>query len=250
MAGTETHFGFSKVTLEEKQGLVDDVFRRVASRYDVMNDLMSMGLHRLWKDTLVGMLGPPRNRPFCHLDVAGGTGDVAMRVLAAGGPQTKITVLDINADMLSAGRLRAEQRAIGGCIDFVEANAEELPFDDQRFDGYTIAFGIRNVARIERALEEARRVMKRGGRFLCLEFSCVDVPALDRLYDLYSFAVIPRLGRLVTGEEEPYRYLVESIRRFPHPDAFSTMIKDAGFSRISHRPLTGNIAAIHSAWKL
>jgi len=245
----ETHFGFSSVPLGEKQGMVDDVFHKVASRYDVMNDLMSAGLHRLWKEALVTELNPPGSRPFLHLDVAGGTGDVAFRVIGAGGPQTRVTVLDINAAMLEVGRKRAEDLGLAGRCDFVEANAEELPFESGSFDAYTIAFGIRNVPRIDKALADAYRVLKRGGRFLCLEFSNVDIPALDRIYDTYSFHVIPPLGRMVTGDGEPYRYLVESIRRFPKPEAFSGMIRTAGFGRVSHRSFTGNIAALHSGWK-
>lgn len=246
----DTHFGFSTVPLTEKQSLVDDVFHKVASRYDLMNDLMSAGLHRLWKETLVTMLNPPRRGGFEHLDVAGGTGDVAFRVLGTAGPDAHVTVLDINGAMLDVGRSRAGPLGHLPRMDFVQANAEALPFEGRRFDAYTIAFGIRNVPQIDRALAEAHRVLRRGGRFLCLEFSAVDVPGLQRLYDAYSFNVIPAMGRMVTGEAEPYRYLVESIRRFPAPDAFSAMIEAAGFSRVTHRPLTGNVAAIHSGWKL
>jgi demethylmenaquinone methyltransferase/2-methoxy-6-polyprenyl-1,4-benzoquinol methylase len=244
-----TDFGFRAVPLREKQGRVDEVFRSVARRYDLMNDLMSAGLHRAWKDVLVTMLHPPKARPLRHLDVAGGTGDVAFRVLEAGGPQTHVTVLDINGDMLGVGRERAGER-FRGRIDFVEANAEALPFPERSYDAYTIAFGIRNVPRIEAALAEAHRVMKRGGRFLCLEFSKVDVPGLDALYDAYSFNVIPRLGEAVAGDAESYRYLVESIRRFPAPAAFTRMIEAAGFRRVSHRRLTGGVVAIHSGWKI
>ncbi|HEY8566742.1 MAG TPA: bifunctional demethylmenaquinone methyltransferase/2-methoxy-6-polyprenyl-1,4-benzoquinol methylase UbiE [Beijerinckiaceae bacterium] len=248
-ADDNTHFGFESVPLGEKQGRVDEVFRSVAGRYDLMNDLMSAGLHRAWKETLVAMLRPPKARPFRHLDVAGGTGDVAFRVLEAGGPDTQVTVLDINGAMLEVGRERTPLR-FEAQVDFVEANAEDLPFPDRSYDGYTIAFGIRNVPRIERALAEAHRVLKPGSRFLCLEFSRVDVPGLDRLYDLYSFNVIPALGRAVTGDAESYRYLVESIRRFPKPDAFAAMIEGAGFKRVSHRVLSGGIVAIHSGWKI
>ncbi len=190
-----------------------------------------------------------RRRPFRHLDVAGGTGDVAFRLLDAGGPRTHVTVLDINGGMLEVGRERAGRRH-DGRIDFVEANAEALPFPGKSFDGYTIAFGIRNVPRIDLALSEAFRVLKAGGRFLCLEFSKVDVPVLDAVYDAYSFNVIPALGRMVAGDAESYRYLVESIRRFPPPAAFARMIEAAGFRRVTHRPLTGGVVAIHSGWKI
>lgn len=249
MTDEKTHFGFQSVPLDEKQGRVNEVFHSVAGRYDLMNDLMSAGLHRLWKNALVSMLRPPRDRPFRHLDVAGGTGDVAFRILDAGGPQTHVTVLDINGDMLKVGQERAG-RSYDGRIDFVEANAEALPLESKTFDAYTIAFGIRNVPRIDAALREAYRVLKPGGRFLCLEFSKVDVPGLDRIYDAYSFNVIPRLGRMVTGDSESYQYLVESIRRFPTPAAFARMIEEAGFKRVTHRPLTGGIVAIHSGWKI
>ncbi len=252
-AGAEqaTHFGFQTVRLADKQAKVDDVFHKVAGRYDLMNDFMSVGLHRVWKDVLVSMAKPSKMRPFRHLDVAGGTGDVAFRVLDAGGPATRVTVLDINADMLGVGKERAAKRFPDDArIDFTEANAEELPFEGGQFDAYTIAFGIRNVPRIDRALAEAHRVLKRGGRFLCLEFSQVDVPLLERIYETYSFNVIPPLGRMVTGDAEPYRYLVESIRKFPRPKVFEGMIADAGFSRASHTMLTGGVVAIHSGWKL
>jgi demethylmenaquinone methyltransferase/2-methoxy-6-polyprenyl-1,4-benzoquinol methylase len=248
-AQDETHFGFERVPLGEKQGKVDDVFHKVAGRYDLMNDLMSGGLHRLWKDVLVARVKPSRNAPFHHLDVAGGTGDVAFRVLRAGGPRTQVTVLDINGDMLAVGRERAEKKGLEG-LDFVEANAEELPFEDGTFDAYTIAFGIRNVPRIDKALAQAHRVLKRGGRLLVLEFSQPDVPVLDKIYDAYSFNVIPRVGKMVTGDAQPYQYLVESIREFPNPERFRMMIEDAGFERASYERLTGGVVCIHSGWKL
>jgi demethylmenaquinone methyltransferase / 2-methoxy-6-polyprenyl-1,4-benzoquinol methylase len=240
------HFGARQVPLDEKQGLVDDVFHSVARRYDLMNDLMSLGLHRAWKNALVTAVNPPRNRPFAFLDIAGGTGDVALRVIESGGAETRATVCDINAAMLDVGR----ERAAGGGIEFTEANAEALPFGDRSFDAATIAFGIRNVPRIEQALAEAYRVLKIGGRFLCLEFSAVDVPGLDRLYDFYSFNVIPALGRMVAGDAQSYRYLVESIRRFPNPQNFAAMLRTAGFARVSFQPMSGGIVALHSGWRL
>jgi demethylmenaquinone methyltransferase / 2-methoxy-6-polyprenyl-1,4-benzoquinol methylase len=246
----ETHFGFASVPLPEKQSRVDQVFHNVASRYDLMNDLMSGGLHRLWKDRLVAMLNPSKTRAFRHLDVAGGTGDVAMRVARAGSLQTQVTVLDINPEMLEIGRHRAAKKGLADRLDFVEANAESLPFPDSEFDAYTIAFGIRNVPRIDAALAEAYRVLRRGGRFLCLEFSQVDMAALDRLYRAYSFRAIPALGGMVTGDAEAYRYLVESIRRFASAEAFRNAIDAAGFARASFTKLSGGIVAIHSGWKL
>ena len=247
---SSTHFGYETVDEREKAGRVRGVFDSVASRYDVMNDLMSFGLHRVWKDILVAKAHPSASRPFAHLDVAGGTGDVAFRVARAGGPQTTVTVADINADMLRIGAERARRRRLNDRVSFVEANAEALPVPDGRFDAYTIAFGIRNVPRLERALAEAYRVLKHGGRFLCLEFSRVDLPVLDRVYDAYSFAAIPALGKFVAGDGAPYRYLVESIRKFPSPEIFADMIGAAGFARVDYTRLSGGIVAIHSGWKL
>ena len=248
----ETHFGTRTVPLGEKQGLVDDVFHKVAARYDLMNDLMSGGIHRLWKDRMVARLAPPRQgaREYRVLDMAGGTGDIAMRILEASHGFARVTVSDINADMLAVGAQRAENWRYRNNVEFVQANAEELPFPDKSFDAYTIAFGIRNVPRIEKALAEAHRVLKRGGRILVLEFSKVDVPVLDKVYDLFSDHVIPPMGKMVTGDAEPYQYLVDSIRNFPAPEAFSAMIETAGFKRVTHTPLSGNIAALHGGWKL
>jgi demethylmenaquinone methyltransferase / 2-methoxy-6-polyprenyl-1,4-benzoquinol methylase len=249
-AAAETHFGFETVRLAEKQDRVNDVFHSVAKRYDIMNDVMSAGLHRLWKDTLVAMLRPPKHRDFRVLDVAGGTGDVAFRILDAGGARTSVTVLDINGDMLGVGRERADKRTFEGSIDFLEANAETLPLPEKSIDAYTIAFGIRNVPRIDLALKEAFRVLKTGGRLLVLEFSPVDTPVIDRIYDAYSFNLIPPIGRMVTGDAAPYQYLVESIRKFPKPEAFARMIGAAGFRRVELRPMSAGIVHIHSGWKL
>ena len=246
-----THFGFRDVSPGEKQTLVNDVFHSVASRYDLMNDLMSMGLHRAWKDIMINALNPPRaDTPFALLDVAGGTGDVAFRAAKASGSGFRATVCDINSDMLKVGRERATAPHLDDRVSFVEGNAETLAFPDRHFDGYTIAFGIRNVPRIDLALREAYRVLRPGGRFLCLEFSSVDVPGLDRIYDLFSFRVIPQLGRAVTGDAESYQYLVESIRKFPKPNAFAEMIRGAGFSRVTWQSLSGGIVALHSGWRL
>jgi len=248
---TETaQFGAKRVPLAAKQALVNDVFHSVARRYDLMNDLMSFGLHRAWKNALVTAVDPPRAAPFSVLDIAGGTGDVAFRLIKAGGAQTRVTVCDINPDMLEVGRERAAIYGGDTLVTFAEANAEALKFADRSFDAATIAFGIRNVPRIERALAEAFRVLKIGGKFVCLEFSSVDVPTLDRLYDLYSFNVIPALGGVVAGDAEPYRYLVESIRRFPKPQAFATMLRAAGFARVSFQTISGGIVTLHSGWRL
>jgi demethylmenaquinone methyltransferase / 2-methoxy-6-polyprenyl-1,4-benzoquinol methylase len=248
---TDTHFGFRTVPLADKQALVDDVFHKVARRYDIMNDLMSGGLHRAWKDALVSKLRPPQSaRPFHLLDLAGGTGDVSFRVIEAGGSGVQATVADINTDMLAVGRERAEKRGLSAQAEFVEANAEAMPFPDKFFDAASIAFGIRNVPQINKALSEIHRVLKPGGRFLCLEFSSTNVPGLDKLYELYSFRVIPEIGRMVAGDAEPYRYLVESIRQFPAPEEFSAMMRKAGFARVTVTPMTGGIVALHSGWRL
>lgn len=250
-ADQDVAFGFRRVAEEEKQGLVNEVFSKVAERYDQMNDLMSAGLHRLWKDDLVAMLNPPRGTaPFHHLDVAGGTGDVAFRIARAGGPNVKITVADISKEMVSEGAKRAAGEGLLDRCAFSVGNAESLGFPDKSFDGYTIAFGIRNVTHIDKALAEAHRVLKPGGHFLCLEFSHVDVPLMDRLYDSYSFTVIPAVGKVVTGDGHPYRYLVESIRTFPRQDDFKAMIEAAGFANVTYRNLTGGIVAIHSGWRV
>jgi demethylmenaquinone methyltransferase/2-methoxy-6-polyprenyl-1,4-benzoquinol methylase len=249
--GETTHFGFRDVPLEDKQTLVNEVFHSVASRYDLMNDLMSAGLHRFWKDIMINTLNPPKSdKPFALLDVAGGTGDIAFRAAKAAGAGFRASVCDINADMLQVGRERAVKAHLDDRVTFVEGNAEALAFPDRAFDAYTIAFGIRNVPRIDRALTEAFRVLRPGSRFLCLEFSTVNVPGLDRLYDLFSFKVIPSLGRAVTGDAESYQYLVESIRKFAKPSAFADTIRAAGFSRVNWQSLSGGIVALHSGWRL
>jgi demethylmenaquinone methyltransferase/2-methoxy-6-polyprenyl-1,4-benzoquinol methylase len=239
-------FGFREVPEDKKQGLVREVFSSVARNYDLMNDLMSAGVHRLWKDAMVEWLNPQPG--WRVLDVAGGTGDIALRIArAVRGGAAEITVCDINPDMLVEGVRRAKgERA----ISWIAGDAEALPVPDASFDAYTIAFGIRNVTHIDKALAEARRVLKPGGRFLCLEFSRVQVPGLDVLYDKFSFSVLPRLGEIVAGDGDAYRYLVESIRRFPPQDEFAKMIEQAGLSHVKVRNLSGGIAALHSAWKI
>jgi demethylmenaquinone methyltransferase/2-methoxy-6-polyprenyl-1,4-benzoquinol methylase len=249
--GETVSFGFKSVPEEARQGLVNEIFTSVASRYDLMNDLMSGGLHRLWKDDLVAALAPPKSdRPFHLLDVAGGTGDITLRALAAGGRGTQVTLLDINPDMVEVGRKRVADAGLDERVTFTIGNAEAVPFADKSFDAYTIAFGIRNVTHIDKALSEAYRVLRTGGRFLCLEFSACEVPLLDRLYDFHSFEIIPRLGQLAAGDAAAYRYLVESIRKFPKQEPFAAMIRAAGFARVGYRNLTGGIAAIHSGWRL
>ena len=243
-------FGFTPVAPEEKQKRVNDVFARVADRYDLMNDIMSGGLHRLWKDDLIAWLSPPRGpQPFTLLDVAGGTGDVAMRFLEAAGGGARCVLCDISADMLRVGQRRTAAKAAQN-VRFVQGNAEALPISDATVDAYTIAFGIRNVTHLERALQEAFRVLRPGGRFLCLEFSDVQVPWLDAAYERYSFSAIPAIGALVAGSADPYRYLVESIRRFPDQESFAGLIRAAGFERVKYRNLSGGIAALHSGWRL
>jgi demethylmenaquinone methyltransferase/2-methoxy-6-polyprenyl-1,4-benzoquinol methylase len=244
-------FGFRQVAAEEKQALVNEVFSKVASRYDQMNDLMSGGLHRLWKDDLAAMLNPPRGEgEFRVLDVAGGTGDVAFYIMRRGGRGTKVTIADASPEMVAEGRKRAEAEGYGERCSFMVGNAEALAFPDKSFDAYTIAFGLRNVTHIEKALREAHRVLKPGGRFLCMEFSHMQSPVLKRLYDAYSFTVIPAMGKVVTGDGQPYRYLVESIRTFPDQKRLAAMIAESGLERVQCRNLVAGIVAVHSAWRL
>nr|CAB3489108.1 unnamed protein product [Digitaria exilis] len=257
--------GYKQVREEEKSRLVGNVFSSVASSYDLMNDLMSVGLHRLWKDRLVSKLNPFPGMK--HLDVAGGTGDVAFRVLervksvghrAMQGTltdseeDTHIYVCDINPNMLNVGKKRATERGYNDehCLSWIQGDAEALSFEDGSMDGYTIAFGIRNVTHIEKALSEAYRVLKRGGRFLCLELSHVDVPVFKQIYDVYSFSVVPTMGELIAGDRQSYQYLVESIRRFPNQEKFAQMIQEAGFERVEYENLVGGVVAIHSGLKL
>jgi demethylmenaquinone methyltransferase/2-methoxy-6-polyprenyl-1,4-benzoquinol methylase len=247
--GPQQSFGFRSIDPRERQGLVNAVFSRVARRYDLMNDLMSGGMHRLWKADLINWLAPSPSVAQDLLDVAGGTGDIARRFLDAGHRQSAATTCDISHEMLEAGREKLLRR-YGERLAFVQGNAESLPFADKSFDAYTIAFGIRNITHIEAALAEAFRVLKRGGRFLCLEFSAVQTPMLDTLYDAYSFRVIPKLGGWVAGDEDAYRYLVESIRKFPDQERFAAMIRTAGFERVQFRNLSGGIAALHSGWRI
>jgi demethylmenaquinone methyltransferase / 2-methoxy-6-polyprenyl-1,4-benzoquinol methylase len=245
-------FGYQEVRPEDKSALVGGVFARVASRYDLMNDLMSAGVHRLWKAAMIDWLAPGPGLRL--LDVAGGTGDIAFRVLdrlvrrQAAPP--RIVVCDVNPQMLEIGRDRAIDANRLDAIDWLCADAEALPLPDRSVEAYTIAFGIRNVTRIDRALAEARRILVPGGRFLCLEFATVPSPALRRAYDLYSFNVLPWLGERVAGDQAAYRYLVESIRRFPDQATFARMIEEAGLERVRYRDLSGGIAAMHSAWRL
>jgi demethylmenaquinone methyltransferase/2-methoxy-6-polyprenyl-1,4-benzoquinol methylase len=246
----DADFGFRRVPEATKAPLVRAVFDSVAPRYDLMNDLMSLGIHRWWKAEMVAWLNPRPGQQL--LDVAGGTGDIALLALprlapAAGGG---VTVCDANAQMLEIGRARAIDDGILSGIEWLDGDAEALPFADRSFDLYTIAFGLRNVTRPERALAEARRVLKPGGRFLCLEFTPAVTPLLQPLYDLYSFQFLPLLGQIVTGDRDAYAYLVESIRRFPSQSKLSEMIAAAGLGQAKFRNLTGGIAALHSAWRI
>jgi demethylmenaquinone methyltransferase/2-methoxy-6-polyprenyl-1,4-benzoquinol methylase len=243
-------FGFRDVPEAEKEGLVREVFSSVAARYDLMNDLMSGGVHRIWKDAMVEWLNPQPG--WKTVDVAGGTGDIAFRIVdmaRSRGGEAAVTVCDINEQMVGEGKRRAEQKG-EAAITWTVGDAEALPLPDASVDAYTIAFGIRNVTHIDRALAEARRVLKPGGRFLCLEFSQVDVPGLDTFYDAYSFKLMPKLGAWVAGDEESYRYLAESIRRFPSREKFAQMIRDAGLEQVKVRILSGGIATMHSAWRI
>jgi len=240
----QVNFGDELVSPDEKTRRVGAVFSSVARRYDMMNDLMSGGMHRLWKDRFVARVKPRQGEDI--LDMAGGTGDIAFRMARRG---ARVTVSDINADMLDVGKQRAERRGLTGLKWKVE-NAEQLSFADSSFDAYTIVFGIRNVTNIPAALSEAHRVLKRGGRFYCMEFSSSDWPGFSNLYEAYSSTVIPKVGKLVTNDEESYRYLVESIRRFPRPPAFRALVADAGLVRAAAEPMLGGLVTIHSGWKI
>ena len=240
----KVNFGDELVSPEEKTQRVGAVFSSVARRYDVMNDLMSRGLHRRWKDRFVARVKPRAGERI--LDMAGGTGDVAFRLARHG---ARVTVADINADMLDVGKQRSKQRGIDG-LEWQVENAEALSFANSSFDAYSIAFGIRNVTDIPAALREAHRVLKRGGRFYCLEFSTSEWPGFAQIYEAWASNVIPRIGKVVADDEASYRYLVESIRRFPKPEAFRRMIEEAGFVRTAAEPLLGGLVAIHSGWKI
>lgn len=254
-----THFGFETVNEEEKTGKVYEVFENVAKSYDTMNDAMSFGIHRLWKDIFIDRLGPTKNTRL--LDVAGGTGDIAFRFLnyidntpGSDSCTAHVTVADINRAMLDVGEQRARSQfkceVPNDRISFLEANAEELPLQDNSYSAYTIAFGIRNVTHIDKALSEAYRVLQPGGRFLCLEFSQVNNSVLQWAYDQYSFQVIPVMGQLIAGQWKPYQYLVESIRQFPDQEEFKSMIESAGFQHVTYENLTFGVVAIHSGFKL
>jgi demethylmenaquinone methyltransferase/2-methoxy-6-polyprenyl-1,4-benzoquinol methylase len=247
MTDNTTHFGNRTVPEDEKAGLVHGVFSRVASKYDVMNDVMSVGIHRLWKDAMMDWLAPRNGQRL--LDVAGGTGDVAFRFLKRA-PASDAVVLDMTEGMLEAGRKRAEAEQLSDRLDWVVGDAMALPFEDATFDRYTISFGIRNVTRIPDALREAYRVLKPGGRIMVLEFSQLPNPGLQWAYDRYSFNVIPVMGQVIAGDRDSYQYLVESIRKFPDQETFASMISAAGFGQVKYRNLSMGIAALHSGWKL
>lgn len=242
-----THFGFTEVPEHEKAGRVQGVFGSVASKYDVMNDAMSMGIHRIWKDAMMDWLAPRPNTRL--LDVAGGTGDISFRYLKRAG-QAHATVCDLTEPMLVAGRQRAEADSMADSLDWVVGDAMALPFDDNTFDVYTISFGIRNVTRPQEALNEAYRVLKPGGRLMVLEFSQIPNELMQKVYDLYSFNIIPKLGQVIANDRDSYQYLVESIRKFPDQDTFLNMIHQAGFENAKYRNLTMGIACLHSGWKI
>lgn len=242
-----TQFGTQTVTPEEKTNLVHGVFDSVATKYDIMNDLMSGGLHRVWKDRLIRMIRPRPNQKF--LDVAGGTGDIAFRLRNRIGPKSDITVCDLTTAMLEVGRDRAINKGWIESFEWITGNAEDLPFPDNHFDVYTIAFGLRNVTHIDKGLAEAFRVLKPGGKFYCLEFSHIENPLLAKAYDAYSFAAIPKMGQIITKDSESYQYLVESIRKFPTQRKLESRLQDAGFTQTNHLNMSAGIVAIHQGLK-
>ena len=242
------NFGAQRVPLDEKSNLVRDIFDRVASRYDIMNDIMSGGAHRIWKKQMLDVIAPKEGS--VHLDVAGGTGDVGFRVISYCHERVRVIVCDLSENMVLQGRSRGWDRGILNNIEWIVGNAEELPIEDSSVDSYSIAFGIRNVTEIDKVLLEAARVLKPGGRFVCLEFSPDQIPGLDILYRLYSFSVIPLMGKIVARDVDAYRYLVESIQKFPPPKVFSKMIEEAGFGGITWQSLSGGIAGLHSGWRV
>jgi demethylmenaquinone methyltransferase/2-methoxy-6-polyprenyl-1,4-benzoquinol methylase len=246
-----THFGNAIISKQEKSIKVNNVFRSVSDNYDLMNDIMSIGTHRLWKDAMVNWISPIDSyNSFCHIDIAGGTGDIAYRLLNRFSDNFSSHIVDLNPEMINFALAKAERENFSERISFTVGNAENLPIKSNSIDLVTIAFGIRNVVTIENALREVFRVLKYGGRFICLEFSDVSVPLLDKIYDYYSFNVIPELGRIIAGDLESYQYLVESIRRFPNQKTFCEMIEGAGFDNVKWRNLSGGIATLHSAWRL
>jgi demethylmenaquinone methyltransferase/2-methoxy-6-polyprenyl-1,4-benzoquinol methylase len=247
MTEKTTHFGFETVPEAEKAGRVRGVFGSVASKYDVMNDAMSMGIHRVWKDAMMDWLAPRPGQKL--LDVAGGTGDISFRFLKRAG-SGHATVLDLTEPMLVEGRKRAEAEQMAASLDWVVGDAMALPFEDNSFDVYTISFGIRNVTRPIEALQEAYRVLRPGGRLMVLEFSQIPNEMMQKVYDLYSFNIIPKLGQMIAGDRDSYQYLVESIRQFPDQETFLGMLREAGFENAKYRNLTMGIAALHSGWKI
>lgn len=246
-SGRTTHFGFQTVAEKDKAGKVHGVFTNVASKYDVMNDVMSVGIHRVWKDAMMDWLAPRDGQRL--LDVAGGTGDISFRFLKRA-PGARATVLDMTESMLVEGQKRAEAESMAEKLDWIVGDAMALPFEDNVFDVYTISFGIRNVTRIPDALSEAYRVLRPGGRLMVLEFSQLPNEGLQKLYDLYSFNVIPKMGKLIANDADSYQYLVESIRKFPDQELFASMIREAGFDMVKYRNLSMGIAALHSGWKI
>lgn len=246
MRHNETFFGFKKVAMADKAKMVGDVFSSVASRYDLMNNVMSFGIHHLWKDQFCTLVP---NHAENILDVAGGTGDIALRCLKNGDENRIVTICDINYEMLKTGKDKAIDQGILSRLNYIQGDAEKLPFADHSFDCYTIAFGIRNVTNIDAALHESYRVLKPGGRFLCLEFSKVNSDIMQKLYDLYSFNIIPKIGKCIARDEGAYRYLSESIRQFPDQDKFAAMIKNANYKNANYRNLTGGVVAIHTGYK-
>ncbi|WP_341760675.1 bifunctional demethylmenaquinone methyltransferase/2-methoxy-6-polyprenyl-1,4-benzoquinol methylase UbiE [Candidatus Endowatersipora endosymbiont of Watersipora subatra] len=246
----KTTYGFFQVSETEKQVHINSVFHSVAQKYDLMNDLMSLGIHRIWKKIMVNRTAPSKGFEWQSLDVAGGTGDIAFQIVEDSNLKARVIVLDINSSMLEVGKKRAKKNGLDGHVHFVQANAEELPFLDNTFDAYTVAFGIRNIPRIDLALKEAYRVLKPGRQFLCLEFSQVQAPILDKIYESWSFCIIPAIAYLTMSNKDSYQYLIESIRKFPDQNTFLAAIENAGFSRVIYRNMNFGIATLYTGWKI
>lgn len=243
-------YGYEKIRLQDKQKKINEVFESVADKYDIMNDIMSMGIHRAWKDAVNAKANMPHKKPFNALDLAGGSGDIAVRLLKNAHPDSKITICDINTEMIEKAKEKMKRKNIEQQIEFVVADAQKLPFKDNSFDLCTIAFGMRNIPEMDKALKECKRIIKPACQFICLEFSQMDIPIIDKIYEYWSINAIPKWGKIIANDEDAYQYLVESIRRFPNQESFAQIIQNAGFKNVKYRNMSGGIVALHWGWKI